>query len=117
MQWDIPLMIMTLVTVSVYLLLHNRIASIILGVAVFSNAINLIILTSGGTRGDVVAPIVSSASEASQTYTDPLPHALILTAIVIGFGLLAFFIGLMYKLFVHYKTENIESIFKAGKNE
>lgn len=115
MEWDIALMVMTLVTVSVYMLLQTRIVSVILGVAVFSNAINLIILTSGDTHGGLQAPILSGGN--TEALTDPLPQALILTAIVIGFGLLAFFIGLLYKIFMRYRTEDMEQIFKAGQEE
>ncbi|MFC3124156.1 NADH-quinone oxidoreductase subunit K [Pseudoroseomonas globiformis] len=74
----------------VYMILSRHVVRIILGIAVLSAAINLMIFHAG--RIGATAPPVIPGSETilSSTAANPLPQALILTAIVIGFALVAF---------------------------
>jgi len=76
-----------LVAIGIYLVFEKNILRRIFGIVVLSTAINLILLLSG--RLDKIMPaFIGRASPAS--FSNPVPQALILTAIVIGFGLLAF---------------------------
>jgi multicomponent K+:H+ antiporter subunit C len=70
----------------VYLMLRLRTFPVILGLALLSYAVNVFIFASGRLVVDA-APILSATGEG--TYTDPLPQALVLTAIVISFGMTA----------------------------
>jgi multicomponent K+:H+ antiporter subunit C len=70
----------------VYLILRLRTFPVILGLALLSYAVNLFIFASGRLVVNG-APILSPTGEG--TYTDPLPQALVLTAIVISFGMTA----------------------------
>ena len=70
----------------VYLLLRLRTFPVILGLALLSYAVNVFLFSSGGLAIDM-SPILSRYGDAS--YTDPLPQALVLTAIVISFGMTA----------------------------
>jgi multicomponent K+:H+ antiporter subunit C len=70
----------------VYLLLRLRTFPVILGLALLSYAVNVFLFASGRLAIDQ-SPILSRYGEA--TYTDPLPQALVLTAIVISFGMTA----------------------------
>jgi multicomponent Na+:H+ antiporter subunit C len=74
----------------VYLMLRRSIIKVIFGLALLGHAANLLIFTAAGlTRGR--APLVPVAgSVAAGEIADPLPQALILTAIVISFGVVAF---------------------------
>ena len=74
----------------IYLMLRRSIVKIIFGLALLGHAANLLIFTAAGlTRGR--APLVPvSGSVAGGELADPLPQALILTAIVISFGVVAF---------------------------
>lgn len=74
----------------VYLLLSRHVVRIILGVAVLSAAINLVIFYAGRIVSTVPPVILPGASALGPEAANPLPQALILTAIVIGFSLLAF---------------------------
>lgn len=74
----------------VYLMLRARTFPVILGLTLLSYAVNLFLFASG--RLMVNAPPIISA-EASH-YTDPIPQALVLTAIVIGFGMTAYIVTL-----------------------
>lgn len=92
-----------LVAVGTYLLLSKKIIRIIVGSSVLSHAVHLFLMTMGGLKtGDV--PLVT---EGTATYTDGLPQALILTAIVIGFAVNAFLLVLAYRL---YQDTNIDEI-------
>jgi multicomponent K+:H+ antiporter subunit C len=70
----------------VYLMLRLRSFPVILGLAMLSYAVNVFLFASGGLAIDQ-PPILSPYGEAD--YTDPLPQALVLTAIVISFGMTA----------------------------
>lgn len=69
----------------VFLILRARTFPVLLGLTLLSYAVNLFLFASGRLRLDAPPLIGSGAS-----YTDPLPQALVLTAIVIGFGMTAY---------------------------
>lgn len=75
-----------LTAAGVYLILRLRTFATILGLALLSYAVNVFLFASGGLAVDM-PPILSPYGAAS--YTDPLPQALVLTAIVISFGMTA----------------------------
>jgi multicomponent K+:H+ antiporter subunit C len=70
----------------VYLILRLRTFPVILGLALLSYAVNVFLFASGRLAIDQ-SPILSKYGDV--TYTDPLPQALVLTAIVISFGMTA----------------------------
>ena len=74
----------------VYLLLDKSVTRIILGVLLIGNATNLLLLALAGPPG---APPLAGSGPSS----DPLPQALILTAIVITFAVSAFLMALVYR--------------------
>jgi multicomponent Na+:H+ antiporter subunit C len=78
----------------IYLLLERSMTRVLLGFLLLGNATNLLILIMAGRAG--VAPIVADGVTAAEM-TDPLPQALILTAIVITFGVSAFLLALIYR--------------------
>lgn len=89
-----------------YLMLSRYTIRILLGIALLSNAVNLLIFTSGRlTR--LVPPFIAEGESVPQAgIANPLPQALILTAIVIGFSLFAFILVLVYKSFQRLGTDN-----------
>jgi multicomponent Na+:H+ antiporter subunit C len=60
------------------------------------------------------APILGGNAE---NYTDPLPQALILTAIVISFGVTAFFLVLAYRTYQELGTDNVEEMRGTEKDD
>ncbi|WP_320819609.1 Na+/H+ antiporter subunit C [Thalassolituus sp.] len=74
-----------MVTCSVFLLLRGHTFTIVLGLTLLSYAVNLFLFASGGLRLNSAAILNDGG-----TYADPLPQALVLTAIVIGFAMTAF---------------------------
>ncbi len=78
----------------IYLLLRPRTFSVVLGLSLLGYAVNAFIFVMGRLAPGA-PPIVSSGAAA---YADPLPQALVLTAIVIGFGMTGFIIELALRL-------------------
>ena len=94
----------------IYLLLRRSLAQVIMGVSLLTSAANLLIFTVGGlTRGR--PPLVpEGATRPEGTYADPVPQALILTAIVIGFGVLAFMLVLAYRAYEAAGTDDLDAM-------
>lgn len=87
----------TLAACGVYLILRARTFDLVLGLTLLSYAVNLFIFFMGRIRVDA-APIVDGARAATlASYADPLPQALVLTAIVIGFAMTAVLLVLAIK--------------------
>jgi multicomponent Na+:H+ antiporter subunit C len=77
----------------VYLLLERSLTRVLVGLVMLGNGVNLLFLVSGGPPGR--APIVGSGD--STAMSDPLPQALVLTAIVISLGTTAFVLAMAYR--------------------
>ncbi|HET6561533.1 MAG TPA: Na(+)/H(+) antiporter subunit C [Marmoricola sp.] len=77
----------------VYLMLERSLTRVLVGVVVMSNGVNLLILLSGGPAGR--APIVDDSDPRAMS--DPLPQALMLTAIVITLATAAFLLAMAYR--------------------
>ena len=94
----------------IYLMLRRRLAQLIIGLGLLSNGTNLLIFTAGGlTRGR--PPVVPAGAEALvPPYADPVPQALVLTAIVIGFGLLAFLLVLAHRVHATVGTDDVDEL-------
>ncbi len=86
MEFIVASSIGALTAAGIYLVLRLRTFSTILGLALMSYAVNVFLFASGRLAVDM-PPILSPYGEAS--YSDPLPQALVLTAIVISFGMTA----------------------------
>jgi multicomponent Na+:H+ antiporter subunit C len=89
----LPVIIGGLYAAGVYLLLDRSLTRVLLGVLLLGNATNLLLLSAGGPAGK--APILGYAEP--EEMSDPLPQALILTAIVITFGIAAFLLAIIYR--------------------
>ncbi|MGI1660257.1 MAG: Na(+)/H(+) antiporter subunit C [Desulfitobacterium sp.] len=95
-----------LFAIGVYLLLSRNLLRIILGSSLISHGANLLILTMGGLKKGEVPLLERDAV----SYTDPIPQALILTAIVINFALTAFLLVLAYRTYVSVGTDDMEQM-------
>ena len=93
-----------LAAIGVYLLLRARTYPVILGIMMLSYAVNLFLLSMG--RISITAPPVIVPGVTA--YADPLPQALILTAIVIGFGMVAFAIVLAVRGRIVLGTDHVD---------
>ena len=94
----VPLiMIGGLTSTGVYLLLERNLTRMLLGLLLISNAINLLILTMGGSSGN--PPIRGRTSDGQTNTADPLAQGMILTAIVITMGVAAFVLAMTYRTY------------------
>lgn len=98
---------------AVYLILSKSLLRIIIGTGLLSHGAHLLILTMGGLTGE--APPV--LKDGVKTFADPLPQALILTAIVISFGVTAFFLVLAYRSYQELETDDISLMRGSDEDE
>lgn len=88
----------------VYLILRLRAFAVILGLTLLSYAVNLFLFASGRLAINM-PPILSKYGAAA--YTDPLPQALVLTAIVISFGMTAVLVMIALAAFLEAETDTV----------
>ncbi len=98
----------------IYQVLQRSFVRILIGFVLLSNGANLVILAMSGDPKGKDSPILA---EGTGPHVDPLPQALILTAIVIGFGLLSYMVVLLYRIFLDYRTTNAADLFEEPLKE
>lgn len=96
-----------MVACGVYLILESAVSKMLLGMILFGNAVNLLLLTVGGPDGK--PPIRGESSTAHAESADPLAQAMVLTAIVITMGLAAFVLALAYRSYILTTTEDVQN--------
>ena len=99
-----------LVACAVFLILARDLIRIMLGLAILSNAANLLIFTSGRVTRDAPPIVPENVKVPEGVIANPLPQALILTAIVIGFSLLAFALVLSYRAYATMRTVDVDAM-------
>jgi multicomponent Na+:H+ antiporter subunit C len=109
---EVLLAIMTgvLYAAGTYLILRRSIVKLIIGIILLGNGVNLLIFLLGRlTKGS--PPIIPEDFDYFQEiYADPVPQALILTSIVISFGLQAFAIILVKRAYKTLKTDDLDML-------
>jgi multicomponent Na+:H+ antiporter subunit C len=102
-----------LLTIGAYLVLQPGLVRILFGVVLVGNAMNLAILAVGRTQGrpPVIPP---GAAEALEPMANPLPQALVLTALVISFGLTAFALALIGRVHGTIGTLDVRAVDPQG---
>ena len=88
---------------------RKNIIKIIIGLCIMEYSLNLFFIMIGYIDGGA-APIVNVTSDKAATYVDPLPQAIVLTAIVIGLATTALLLAIAIKLYKKYKTFDIDKI-------
>ncbi|MEF8818635.1 MAG: sodium:proton antiporter [Haloferacaceae archaeon] len=95
----------TLFSVGTFLVLRRDVVQVVWGVAIVGQAANAYLVTMGGFDG--LAPVGGGT-------TDPLVQALVLTAIVIGFGTTALALVLTYRVYEEHGTIDVEELGSGG---
>lgn len=93
-----------LVSLGTYLILQRQLSRIVIGIGLLGHGANVLLILSGGRRGRPA--FVGTADD--QTFADPLPQALALTAIVITFGVIAFLLALAYRSWLVSGGDDVE---------
>jgi len=104
-------------TVSIYLMLSKKIVRILLGVAILGNAVNLLIFTNGRLTREVPPIIGVDHMVPENIIANPLPQALVLTAIVISFSFFAFLLVLGYRAYQELGTDDTDEMRQAEPRE
>lgn len=99
-----------LFTAGIYMLLRRSLLKLLIGLSLMSHATNLLIFTVARlTRG--VPPVIGMSESVLQPpFADPMPQALILTAIVISFGVTAFALALAFRAYRSVGTDDLDQM-------
>lgn len=104
MEFLVASAIGVLTAAGLYLVLRFRSFPVILGISMLSYAVNVFLFATGRLAVDL-PPVLS---EDASAYTDPLPQALVLTAIVISFGMTAVVVLLALGAFLSARTDAVD---------
>lgn len=106
METMMSVLVGILFAIGVYLILTKSLLRIILGTSILGHGVNLLIITMGGLKKG--GPPLLGLKDLS--FTDPLPQALLLTAIVINFATTALFLVLSYRAYKMLGTDDTEQL-------
>ncbi len=109
-QVGLALTIGLLFGVGAYLMLERSLVRILFGLVLISNAANLVIFLAGGLTWGKPAIVPPGAQGLNENVANALPQALVLTAIVIGFGLIAFALILAERAYRALGTTDTEAM-------
>jgi multicomponent Na+:H+ antiporter subunit C len=93
-----------------YLMTSRSLIRLLLGVVVLGNGVNLVIFTAGRITREAPPLIAETADTLGADVANPLPQALILTAIVISFSFFAFLLVLAFRAYQEMGTDDVDEI-------
>jgi len=97
-------------SVAIYLMLSRHSIRVLLGVAILGNAVNLLLFTAGRLTREVPPIIPAGMDTLPAGAANPLPQALILTAIVISFSFFCFLLVLTWRAFQELQTDDTDEM-------
>lgn len=113
MENFLPIAIGILTACGVYLCMRRNLVRVLLGIMLLSQAANLLIFTAAGLHKGQVPIIAADMDGIDGSYADPLPQALVLTAIVIGFAVLAFSIALVLRAYHKTGSDDLDTFHRS----
>ncbi len=93
-----------------YLLLDRSVVRLVIGLVLLGQATNLLVFTAAGVTRARPPLVAEGALQPTPPVTDPLPQALILTAVVISFGMLAFALVLVHRTHRRVGLEDVDAL-------
>ncbi|WCP69396.1 Na+/H+ antiporter subunit C [Vibrio tubiashii] len=105
------------VATGIYLMLERHLLRLLFGLILLSSAVNLAIFTAGRLTPGQPPLIEPNALLPPEGAANPLPQALILTAIVIGFGLLVFALMLFYRAYTETGSADIDRLQRSEEDQ
>ncbi len=94
-----------LFAIGIFQMLRRNVIRSVIGLMILANGVNLFLLSTGAYEG-----LEAAYTTADQVRSDPLPQALILTAIVISMGGTAFILAMLYIISARYKTVDMDEV-------
>jgi multicomponent Na+:H+ antiporter subunit C len=110
MDYAVAALIGVFITAGVYLLLSRSLVRMLLGLVLFGNAVNLLIFVAGRLVRAVPPIVPPGLTVPPMGSANPLPQALILTAIVIGFSMFAFLLVLAYRAYATLDADDTDKL-------
>lgn len=114
MELLLALAVGTLAGSGVYLALRARTFDLILGITLLSYAVNLFIFLMGGVSVGAAPILRAGAAPTLAEYADPLPQALVLTAIVIGFAMTALLLVIALRTYAQTGSDHVDGVEKTA---
>jgi len=108
--WLMAIVVGGLYTAGIYLMLRRSIVKIIFGIALLGHACNLLIFTASGLQKFSPPLIALGENKLPASAADPVPQALILTAIVIAFAVQAFVAVLFKCVYQQVGSDDVDSM-------
>lgn len=109
MEPILAIVIGSLYAAGIYLMMRRNLVKVVIGLVLLGQAANLLIFTTAGLGAE--APLIQPGADAPDgPVADPLPQALILTAIVIGFGVIAFTLVLFHRAYQSIGTDDLDEM-------
>ncbi len=115
MEYVLSVVVAVLFGCGLYLLLRRSLVKIVLGIAILGQGANLLIFVASGVTAGSPPFILEGTEVLDASAADPLPQALILTAIVIAFGVLAFALVLVRQAYLAIQTDDLDAIERADR--
>ncbi len=116
MDTILPIIAGAIFATGIYLLLRRSLILTIIGIILISNSVNLALFSLGRISTENPPLIKAGSLEPLAPFANPLPQALILTAIVIGFGLLAFALALAYRSYRELGTVDQDELLEDAED-
>ena len=113
-QLDTAVLVAVLFGCGVYLCMSRRLLRVLFGFLMVSNAANLVLLGVSGDPTGRSAALVGADGQAPANAADPLPQALILTAIVIGFAIASYLTVLIYRIYTDRRVATMPELYSEG---
>lgn len=110
MDYVLAALVGLFIAIGVYLLLSRSVIRMLIGMTIFGNGVNLLIFTAGRVTQSVAPIIPPGMEQPDGPIANPLPQALILTAIVIGFSMFSFLLVLAFRAYQSLDADNTETM-------
>lgn len=112
MEFWLSILTGLLFAAGIYLLLHRDFIKLIIGIVLLGNATALFVFVAGRVVRDAPPIITNTKGLPPETYADPLPQAIILTALVISFGIQAFALVLFKRVYDVHNVDQADDLKK-----
>lgn len=115
MEPIVAVVVGALFATGLFMVLRRNMLKLVIGLVLISNGANLVIFAAGRLTRVTPSLVPEGATLPPEPFANPLPQALILTAIVIGFGLVAFAFVLVYRAYQELGTMNSDDLHTEGE--
>jgi multicomponent Na+:H+ antiporter subunit C len=110
MDYVLAMLVGCFVALGVYLLLSRSVIRMLLGMTILGNGVNLLIFTAGRLTREIAPIVPAGLDQPAGPIANPLPQALILTAIVIGFAMFSFLLVLAFRAYQSLDADNTDTM-------